>query len=214
MREKRSRTLDLDLGKEIRTLNLLLGFQTFKSVLQEEIRTFSVTHWIFANCDVRVFELCSKFFQIFWRVVDSVPTYGSHPENRDLKLSTKISKVKILGCSRVGLCRAEYGTALTWYRNWRCYRYSIGLVPIPSVFFCEPEAGVCADCCLVPRRRRGRFPLHFPWFLPSFCLNLVVYSPLLLSFGILGTFPPWEKAGSLKKSLLEERSSTLAHSKP
>nr|CAD1830087.1 unnamed protein product [Ananas comosus var. bracteatus] len=40
----------------------------------------SVTHWTFANGKVRVFDLCSEFFQIFWRVVDSVPTYDSHPE--------------------------------------------------------------------------------------------------------------------------------------
>nr|CAD1832687.1 unnamed protein product [Ananas comosus var. bracteatus] len=37
----------------------------------------TITHWAFANCEVRVFDLCSEFFQIFWRVVDSVPTYGS-----------------------------------------------------------------------------------------------------------------------------------------
>nr|CAD1823525.1 unnamed protein product [Ananas comosus var. bracteatus] len=41
----------------------------------------NVTHWTFANCEVRVFDQCSEFFQIFWRVVDNIPTYGSYPEN-------------------------------------------------------------------------------------------------------------------------------------
>nr|CAD1840646.1 unnamed protein product [Ananas comosus var. bracteatus] len=58
--------------------------------------------------------------KVFQRVVDSIPTYGSHPENRGLKLSTKVSKVKIVGCSRVVVCRAEY-------------RYSIGPVLEPNL---------------------------------------------------------------------------------
>nr|CAD1818038.1 unnamed protein product [Ananas comosus var. bracteatus] len=205
-------TLDLDLGKEIRTLKLLLGFQTFKSVLQEQIRTFSVTHWTFANCEVRVFEL--------------VPTYDSHLENRGLKLSTKISKVKILGCSRVGLCRAEY-------------RYCIDLVTELEVLPVQHRAGIdcslavfegflcnCSNTLYIPTPfgwgfwcynkeggEVGSLSISFGFF-PLYASILMVYSPLLLSFGILGTFPPWEKALSLKKSLLEERSSTLAHSKP
>nr|CAD1831706.1 unnamed protein product [Ananas comosus var. bracteatus] len=56
----------------------------------------------------KVFDVCFEFFQIFWGVVDSIPTYGSHPENRDLKLSAKVSKEKDLGCSRVGFCRVVY----------------------------------------------------------------------------------------------------------
>nr|CAD1821736.1 unnamed protein product [Ananas comosus var. bracteatus] len=35
----------------------------------------SVTHWTFANCKVRVFDLCSELFHTLWRVVNSVPTY-------------------------------------------------------------------------------------------------------------------------------------------
>nr|CAD1830179.1 unnamed protein product [Ananas comosus var. bracteatus] len=41
----------------------------------------NVTHWTFAIGEVRVFDLCFEFFQIFWRVVDSVPTHGSYFEN-------------------------------------------------------------------------------------------------------------------------------------
>nr|CAD1831519.1 unnamed protein product [Ananas comosus var. bracteatus] len=54
------------------------------------------------------------------RVVDSVPTYGSHPENRSLKLGAKVSKVKMVGCSRVGFSGKCTGTASSLYRNRKC----------------------------------------------------------------------------------------------
>nr|CAD1837497.1 unnamed protein product [Ananas comosus var. bracteatus] len=75
---------------------------------------------------VRVFDLCSELFHTFWRVVDSVSTHGSHPENRGLKLNAEVPKVRKLGCSRVCLSRAKY-------------RYSIGLVPIPVHFSAQPR---------------------------------------------------------------------------
>nr|CAD1830190.1 unnamed protein product [Ananas comosus var. bracteatus] len=188
------------------------------------------------------------------RVVDSVPTYGLHPENRDLKLSTKISKEKILGCSRVGLCRAEY-------------RYRIDLVPELEVVPVQHRAGTgtqcvflrtrgsglrrllpgtgtlsrvpvrSADCSLavfegfsviiatpyIPphplarafvlqqRRRRGRFPLHFPWFILSFCLDfggLFSSFALFWHFGDLSTI---REALDEERSFLEDQSPTLAH---
>nr|CAD1839649.1 unnamed protein product [Ananas comosus var. bracteatus] len=74
-----------------------------------------------------LFQMEVELFHIFWRVVDSVPTYGSHPENRGLKSS-----------------------ALSLYRNRVLYRYNIGSVPVPSEFSCEPEARVCCLADFVP----------------------------------------------------------------
>nr|CAD1823527.1 unnamed protein product [Ananas comosus var. bracteatus] len=67
-----------------------------------------VTHWTFANCKVRVFAPCSELFEIFWRVVDSVPTYGSYPENYGILSSAKATKEEDLGCFRVAVCKAVY----------------------------------------------------------------------------------------------------------
>nr|CAD1821866.1 unnamed protein product [Ananas comosus var. bracteatus] len=77
------------------------------------------------------------------RVVDSVPTYSSYPENYGIYSSAKVAEVEDLGCSRVasaGLCT---GTTLKLYRNKWLYRYSIGSVPVHLVVFCEPEHRVC-----------------------------------------------------------------------
>nr|CAD1825773.1 unnamed protein product [Ananas comosus var. bracteatus] len=50
--------------------------------------------------------------KIFWRVIDSVPTYGSYPEICGLKLCTKTQKVGLLVCSRVAFSRLCTGTWL------------------------------------------------------------------------------------------------------
>nr|CAD1832947.1 unnamed protein product [Ananas comosus var. bracteatus] len=81
----------------------------------------NVTHWTFANCEVRVFDLYSEFFQIFWWVVDSVPTYALYPENCSIYSSAKVTKVMDLGCSRISFC-------------WTVYRYILMVVPVQKVY--------------------------------------------------------------------------------
>nr|CAD1839680.1 unnamed protein product [Ananas comosus var. bracteatus] len=80
---------------------------------------------------------------IFWRVVDSVPTYGSYPENCGIYSSAKVAEVEDLGCSRVASAGLCIGTTLNLYRNKWLYRYSIESVPVHLAVFCEPEPRVC-----------------------------------------------------------------------
>nr|CAD1821851.1 unnamed protein product [Ananas comosus var. bracteatus] len=84
------------------------------------------------------------FFQIFWRVVDSVSTYGSYPENCSIYSSAKVTEVEDLGSSQVasaGLCT---GTTLKLYRNKWLYLYIIGSIPVHLAVFYEPEPRICA----------------------------------------------------------------------
>nr|CAD1835723.1 unnamed protein product [Ananas comosus var. bracteatus] len=116
-------------------LEMELPFRGRNSFLGGE----NVTHWTFANGKVRVFDLCSEFFQIFWRVVDSVPTYGSYPEICGLKLCTKTQKRDFwfaLGLASAGLCT---GTALMVVPEHILYRYTLMVVPIQKTVFCQPE---------------------------------------------------------------------------
>ena len=52
----------------------------------------NVMHRAFANSKVRVLVEISVLFQIFWRVVDCVPTYGTCPEEWRFDLDTKVQK--------------------------------------------------------------------------------------------------------------------------
>nr|CAD1821583.1 unnamed protein product [Ananas comosus var. bracteatus] len=70
----------------------------------------------------------------FWKVVDSVPTYDSHPENCGFKLVPKAQKGWTLVSSRVACSRACTGTRLVLYRYKvdGCTGTAIGLVPVQS----------------------------------------------------------------------------------
>ena len=66
-----------DLSFEFRGRNSFLG-------------GVNVMHRAFANSEVRVLIENSELFQIFWRVVDCVPTYGTCPEEWRFNLGIKI----------------------------------------------------------------------------------------------------------------------------
>nr|CAD1830222.1 unnamed protein product [Ananas comosus var. bracteatus] len=72
--------------------------------------------------------------ETFWWVVDSVPTYGSSPENCGLKPCTKAQNDWTLVSSRVACSRACTGTRLVLYRYKvdGCTGTAIGLVPVQS----------------------------------------------------------------------------------
>nr|CAD1829995.1 unnamed protein product [Ananas comosus var. bracteatus] len=74
------------------------------------------------------------YVKTFWKVVDSVPTYGSHPENCGFKLVPKAQKDWTLVSSRVACSRACTGTRLVLYRYKvdGCTDTPIGLVPVQS----------------------------------------------------------------------------------
>nr|CAD1823277.1 unnamed protein product [Ananas comosus var. bracteatus] len=100
---------------------------------------------------VRVFDLCVELFQTFWKVVDSVPTYGSHPENCGFKLVPKAQKDWTLVSSRVACSRACTGTRLVLYGT-RLMVVSVqpsdctGTEPQTP----QPEPRVCIFVGLVP----------------------------------------------------------------
>nr|CAD1823190.1 unnamed protein product [Ananas comosus var. bracteatus] len=60
----------------------------------------------------------ARLLGTFWWVVDSVPTYGSSPENCGLKRCTKIQKVEFLVSSRVAFSRLCTGTGLVAVPAW------------------------------------------------------------------------------------------------
>nr|CAD1837521.1 unnamed protein product [Ananas comosus var. bracteatus] len=72
--------------------------------------------------------------ETFWKVVDSVPTYGSHPENCGFKLVPKAQKDWTLVSSWVACSRACTGTRLVLYRYKvdGCTGTAIGLVSVQS----------------------------------------------------------------------------------
>nr|CAD1839549.1 unnamed protein product [Ananas comosus var. bracteatus] len=74
------------------------------------------------------------FWATFWKVIDSVPTYGSHLENCSFKLVPKAQKYWTLVSSRVACSRACTGTRLVLYRYKvdGCTGTAIGLVPVQS----------------------------------------------------------------------------------
>nr|CAD1818594.1 unnamed protein product [Ananas comosus var. bracteatus] len=63
--------------------------------------------------------LCSELFQIFWWVVDCVPTYGTCPEICGTKPCTQNPKKRDLADSRIEFWRACTGT------RWCLYRYKV-----------------------------------------------------------------------------------------
>nr|CAD1837147.1 unnamed protein product [Ananas comosus var. bracteatus] len=78
--------------------------------------------------------------EIFWRVIESVPTYGSYSENCSILSSAKVTKMMELGCSRVAVCRAVYQYNIDVVPEQMVYRYNIGSVPVHMRIFCEPDA--------------------------------------------------------------------------
>nr|CAD1818650.1 unnamed protein product [Ananas comosus var. bracteatus] len=83
---------------------------------------------------------------IFWKVVDSVPTYGSHPENCGLELVPKSLKIEFLVSSRVALRGLCTGTPCL------LYRYAMLAVPVR-----EPVYRYTDDFEANPRLGFGHF---------------------------------------------------------
>nr|CAD1820426.1 unnamed protein product [Ananas comosus var. bracteatus] len=88
---------------------------------------------------------CTDFGSKYPPVVDSVPTYGSHPENCGFKLVPKAQKDWTLVSSRVAWSRACTGTRLVLYRYKvdGCTGTAIGLVPIIA---CSPLCSFAHAC--------------------------------------------------------------------
>nr|CAD1839695.1 unnamed protein product [Ananas comosus var. bracteatus] len=79
---------------------------------------------------------------VFWRVVDSVPTYGSYPEIYGILSSAKATKEGSSGCSRVasaGLCT---GTALMVAPVQKVYQYTLMIVPVQMWAFGAQSLGL------------------------------------------------------------------------
>nr|CAD1840532.1 unnamed protein product [Ananas comosus var. bracteatus] len=136
------------------------------------------------ECYPRLFQVG---LEIFWKVVDSVPTYGSHLENCGLELVPKSLKIGFLVSSRVALRGLCTGTSCLLYR----YTMLAVLVREPMYrytddFEANPSSGLAISSVVY----RG-----FDLFLFSF----------LLFVG----FPPLEKFGELVWSLIEDQTSTL-----
>nr|CAD1831799.1 unnamed protein product [Ananas comosus var. bracteatus] len=101
-------------------------------------------------------DVCSELFQIFWRVVYCIPTPDSRLEERECVLSTKTSKLQVLGSwvpvPEMGYryCFAHPRRVLSCLSSARQgtgtaspeYRYCIARVPIRSVFSRLTEARV------------------------------------------------------------------------
>nr|CAD1840515.1 unnamed protein product [Ananas comosus var. bracteatus] len=141
------------------------------------------------------FDLCSEFFQIFWRVVDSVPTYGLYPEICGLKLCTKTQKVGLLVCSRVAFSRLCTGT---------------GLMAVPIRGDGVPVGGACTGTPAASQPTRGSglafstpSPLVFPGLASSGEEGLIPSFALFLLFGDFSTMgEAWELGVELVREVI------------
>nr|CAD1843965.1 unnamed protein product [Ananas comosus var. bracteatus] len=138
--------------------------------------------------------------QIFWRVVDSVPTYGSYPEICGLKLCTKTQKVGLLVCSRVAFSRLCTGTGLMAIpvQGDGCTGTQ-GRVPVHGQPLSQPEArfGIFQHYMCTPR------PLVFPGLASSGEEGLIPSFALFLLFGDFSTMgEAWELGVELVREVI------------
>nr|CAD1836357.1 unnamed protein product [Ananas comosus var. bracteatus] len=74
-------------------------------------------------------------------VVDNVPTYGSHPENRGLNLAQCLQSEDYWVALGFDFARKCTGTTLKLYRNKRLYWYNIGFAPVHRAVSANPSLG-------------------------------------------------------------------------
>nr|CAD1831610.1 unnamed protein product [Ananas comosus var. bracteatus] len=84
-----------------------------------------------------------RISRTFWWVVDSVPTYGSSPENCVCQLGTKIQKFDSLDSSRVSLQQS-------------LYRNKVGLVPVQGLMVVPYSHRACTGTEPQTPRREPR----------------------------------------------------------